>query len=83
MRGEPNAHSISTSWSAFEPFDGGSYEVATGHIRDDIEALLAREPAIIVWPMSGLVPEFITLPDRIEVYLRRSIRDALGVTYTV
>ena len=74
MRGEPNAHPISISWTPFEPFTHATAEEAMRHIVDDLEALQARAPELIVWPLGGLVPEFLTLPDDIRQFLRRETK---------
>lgn len=70
MRGEPNAHPISMSWGPFDPFTHASAEEAMAHIEQDLDALLARSPKLIVWPLSGLVPEFLSLPEEIHQYMR-------------
>lgn len=74
MRGEPNAHPISISWTPFEPFTHATAEDAMGHIRGDLEKLQARAPKLIVWPLGGLVPEFLTLPDDIRQFLRKEAK---------
>ena len=74
MRGEPNAHPISISWTPFEPFTHATAEDAMRHIQNDLEALQARTPKLIVWPLGGLVPEFLTLPDDIRQFLRREAK---------
>ncbi|NQY32869.1 MAG: hypothetical protein HRT56_06830 [Coraliomargarita sp.] len=70
MRGEPNAHPISISWTPFEPFTHASAPDAIEHISKDLEALQARTPKLIVWPLGGLVPEFLTFPDELHQHLR-------------
>ena len=70
MRGEPNAHPISISWAPFEPFTHATAEDAKVQIKQDLDALLARQPKLIVWPLGGLVPEFQTLPDELQQFLR-------------
>ena len=70
MRGEPNAHPISISWTPFEPFTHASAQEAMEHITKDLEALQARATKLIVWPLGGLVPEFQTLPDEVNQHLR-------------
>ena len=70
MRGEPNAHPISISWAPFSPFTHATAENAKVQIKQDLEALQARQPELIVWPLGGLIPEFQTLPNEIHQYLR-------------
>lgn len=70
MRGEPNAHPISISWTPFEPFTHASAQEAMEHITKDLEALQARATKLIVWLLGGLVPEFQTLPDEVNQHLR-------------
>ena len=70
MRGEPNAHPISISWTPFEPFTHASAQEAMEHITKDLEVLQARVTKLIVWPLGGLVPEFQTLPDEVNQHLR-------------
>ena len=74
MRGEPNAHPISVSWTPFEPFTHASAQDAMQHIQNDLEALYTRAPKLIVWPLGGIVPEFLTLPEDIHQFLRREAK---------
>ena len=83
MRGEPNAHSISVSWGPFEPFTIDSAAAAKSHIDDDLRALVEREAAWIIWPMAGIVPEFLTIPDDIYQHLQRQTRHLLNARHPV
>ena len=74
MRGEPNAHPISISWTPFEPFTHATAEDAMRCIEKDLDALQARAPNLIVWPLGGLVPEFLTLPDDLRQFMRREAK---------
>ena len=78
MRNEPNAHPISISWTAYEPFTRATAKEARDHISNDLKALMARNPRIIVWPLQGIVPDFISIPDELEQFLRREVRTIVG-----
>lgn len=77
MRGEPNAHAISISWGPFDPFTPLTAADAKTRIDQDIQALLAREASYVIWPMTGIVPEFMTMPDDIYTHLRQQARRIL------
>ena len=79
MRGEPNAHAISVSWGPFDPFIREMMPDAKAAIADDIAALAKRDALCIVWPMAGIVPEFLSMPDDIYAYLRQQARTILNV----
>ncbi len=79
MRGEPNAHAISVSWGPFDPFIREMTLDAKAAIARDIAALAERDARCIVWPMAGIVPEFLTMPDDIYAYLRQQARAILNV----
>ena len=78
MRNEPNAHPISVSWTAYDPFTRATAKDAQQHIRNDLKALMARTPKLIVWPLQGIVPDFITIPEELGQFLRREIRAIVG-----
>ena len=80
MRGEQNAHPISISWTPFDPFTHASAQEAMQHISKDLEALQARAPKLIVWPLGGLVPEFQTLPDEVHQHLRREAKKRFSLS---
>lgn len=80
MRGEPNAHAISVSWGPFDPFLLETLQDAKREIERDLAALAEREAACIIWPMAGIVPEFLTMPDELYHFLRRESRRLLQVT---
>ena len=80
MRHEPNAHPISISWEPFRPFTPSTAPAAIEQINQDFRDLNARYPKTIVWPLSGLIPEFITVPDPIRMHLKKGVKTALGVT---
>lgn len=71
MRGEINAHPISICWGPFEPFSLADMDAAKSHISDDIKALAERTAFCIIWPMSGIVPDVMTLPDDLYQHLRQ------------
>ncbi|MCR9080603.1 MAG: hypothetical protein NXH78_16020 [Hyphomonadaceae bacterium] len=79
MRGEPNAHAISVSWGPFDPFLPETLQDAKREIAQDLAALAARKAAHIIWPMAGIVPEFLTMPDELYHFLRREARRLLQV----
>lgn len=79
MRGEVNAHPISVSWGPFEPFTRDTIEAAKAHITDDLKALAERTSFCIIWPMTGIVPEFMTLPDELYSHLRQEARVILNL----
>ena len=79
MRGEPNAHAISVSWGPFDPFLPETLQDAKREIAQDLAALAAREAAYIIWPMAGIVPEFLTMPDELYHFLRHEARRLLQV----
>lgn len=70
MRGAPNAHPISISWGPFDPFTHATGDAAMAQILEDLETLYAKAPSLIVWPLSGIVPEFQTVPDEVLSFLR-------------
>jgi hypothetical protein len=80
MRGEPNAHAISISWCPFDPYSPETHEDAKREIEADLKALADRNPACMIWPMAGIVPEFLTIPDDTYQHLRLMARQFLGVT---
>ena len=80
MRGEPNTHPISISWSPFEPFTHATADAAIEQIIKDLDALQAHPSRISVWPLNGLVPEFQYLPPRIRTALRREALKRFNLT---
>lgn len=72
MRGETNAHPISVSWAPHQPFTHGTSDAAMKQIDEDLDALLARQSDLIVWPLMGLIPEFQEMPDEVRAHLRRA-----------
>ena len=80
MRGEPNAHAISVSWGPFDPFLMENLEDAKREIEKDLNALATRKATCVIWPMAGIVPEFMTVPDEILHHLRLTARRILGIT---
>lgn len=78
MRGEPNAHAISVSWGPFDPFIRETMAEAQAHIEQDLLALAQREPYCIMWPMAGIVPEFLTMPTELYEFLRSRARAILN-----
>lgn len=80
MRGEPNAHAISVSWGPFDPFLLESLEEAKREIDADLNALAARDAVCLIWPMAGIVPDFLSMPDEVHQYLRNRARQVLGLT---
>ena len=79
MRGEPNAHAISVSWGPFDPFLLETLEEAKQEIDRDLMALAARDAHCVIWPMAGIVPDFLTMPDDLYRYLRQRARVLLAV----
>lgn len=79
MRGEVNAHPISMCWSPFEPFTLASIDAAKSHISDDIQALAERTSFCIIWPMTGIVPDFMTLPDELYQHMRHEAQTRLNL----
>ena len=79
MRGEVNAHPISISWGPFEPFTFDAIEAAKTHITDDLKALAARTSFCIIWPMTGIVPDFMDLPEELYTHLRQEARVILNL----
>ena len=79
MRNEPNAHAVSVSWGPFEPFSLSTSEAAVARMEEDLIALIARQPTVIIWPLAGLVPEFQSMPDELRLHLRREVRVRLGI----
>lgn len=73
MRNEPNAHAISIGWAPHEPFSLTTSEAAIARMDADLDALVARASTIIVWPLSGLVPEFQSMPEELRLYLRSKV----------
>ena len=80
MRGEPNAHAISVSWGPFDPFLPDSLEAAKREIEKDLNALAERDAACLIWPMAGVVPDFLAMPDEAYEFLRRHARQIFGLT---
>ena len=80
MRGEPNAHAISISWGPFDPFNQGTLRDAKTVIDRDLAALAARDSECVIWPMAGIVPDFLTIPDELYRHLRKQARSILSVT---
>ena len=78
MRGEPNAHAISVSWGPFDPFLRETMTEAQVHIERDLLALFEKRPDCIVWPMAGIVPEFLTMPTELYAFLRSRAREILN-----
>mgnify|MGYP000218143077 CR=1 FL=1 len=79
MRHEPNAHAVSISWGPFEAFTLATFEAAADKIDADLVALLDRQPRLIIWPLTGLVPEFQTMPEELKLLLRQKIWGRLGI----
>ena len=79
MRGEVNAHPISISWGPFEPFTTDSIQAAKTHITDDLRALADRTALCLIWPMTGIVPEFLTMPDELYAFMRQQAREILNL----
>lgn len=79
MRHEPNAHAISVSWGPFEPFTLPTFDRAASLIDNDLSALIERQPRLIVWPLTGLVPDFQSMPEELRRHLRQQIRFRLGI----
>ena len=80
MRGEPNAHAISVSWGPFDPFLLESLEEAKREIDADLNALATQDAVCLIWPMAGIVPDFLSMPDEVYQYLRKRARQVLGLT---
>lgn len=80
MRGEPNAHAISVSWGPFDPFLPDTLAEAKREIENDLMALAEKSAACVIWPMAGIVPEFLTMPDDAHQFLRLRARQLLGLT---
>lgn len=83
MRHEPNAHPISVSWEPFRPFTHATAPAAMNEITRDFSVLTTKQPQIIVWPLNGIVPEFIDMPEPIRLHLKSCIKRYLGVSVTV
>ena len=79
MRGEINAHAISVSWGPFEPFTGETLEAAKTHITDDLKALSERTALCFIWPMTGIVPDILPMPDELYAHLRQEAREILNL----
>jgi len=79
MRHEPNAHAVSISWGPFESFCLSTFEAAADKIDADLVALLDRQPRLIIWPLTGLVPEFQTMPEELKLLLRQKVQSYLGI----
>ncbi len=79
MRHEPNAHAVSISWGPFEPFSLSAFEAAANKIDADLVALRDRQPRLVIWPLTGLVPEFQTMPEELKLLLRQKIWFHLGI----
>ncbi|MEM7329956.1 MAG: hypothetical protein AAF437_14540 [Pseudomonadota bacterium] len=79
MRHEPNAHAVSISWGPYEPFSLTTSEAAIVRIEEDLIALHDRKPLLVVWPLSGVIPEFQSMPDELRLHLRREVRIRLGI----
>lgn len=83
MRHEPNSHAISISWAPYESFSLLTFEPAAALIVDDLCALVDRQPRLIVWPLTGLVPDFQSMPDELRLHLRREVWRSLGIETSV
>ena len=79
MRHEPNAHAVSVSWGPFEAFSLLTFEAAAALIEEDLAALIDRQPRLIVLPLTGLVPEFQSMPDELRLHLRQNVMHQLGI----
>ncbi|MEL7283106.1 MAG: hypothetical protein AAGJ68_01285 [Pseudomonadota bacterium] len=79
MRHEPNAHAISISWGPFEPFSLATSEAAVARIEEDLIALIDREPKVLVWPLTGLIPEFLSMPTELRLHLRQEVHIRFGI----
>jgi|GEM_PF-3040469 len=79
MRGEPNAHAISISLGPFDPFIREMMSDAKAAIDRDLAALADRDARCIIWPMAGIVPEFLNMPDELYTYLRQQARATLNI----
>ena len=79
MRGERNAHAISVSWGPFDPFLLETLDEAKQEIDRDLAALAARDAPFVIWPMAGIVPEFLTMPDELYRHLTLRARALLNV----
>jgi hypothetical protein len=80
MRNECNSHSISIAWGAHEPFSLGTSEAAIVRMEEDFSALSRRHSGTIVWPLTGIVPEFQSMPEELRAHLRRLARTTLGLS---
>lgn len=83
MRHEPNAHAVSISWGPFEPFSLATSEAALARIEEDLIALMERQPNIIIWPLAGIVPDFVSMPTELRLHLRQEIRVRLGIDTSI
>lgn len=79
MRGEVNAHSVSISWGPYEPFTLETMDAAKTHITEELTALAERTAFCIIWPMAGIVPDVMTIPDEIYAHLRQKAREILNL----
>lgn len=80
MRGAPNAHPISISWGPFDPFTHATADAAMAQVLEDLEALYTRAPSLIVWPLSGIVPEFQTVPDEVLFFLHDEAKKRFNIS---
>jgi len=56
-----------------------TFEAAATLIDEDLAALIDRQPRLIVLPLTGLVPEFQSMPDELRLHLRQNVMHQLGV----
>ena len=80
MRGESNAFPISISWGPFEPFTHATAAKAMAQIELDLDTLKARNHPLIVWPRSGIVPEFQMIPEEVHNFLRGEAKKRFVLT---
>ncbi|MEL6728488.1 MAG: hypothetical protein AAFP81_13790 [Pseudomonadota bacterium] len=80
LRHEPNTHAIAISWGAFEPFTYETADLARDHIDRDLDALSARAPATLVWPLNGIFEEFVAVPEELRLYLYQEVRRRFNLT---
>lgn len=74
MRGAPNAHAISIAWGPHEPFSLATSEAAIVRMEEDLTTLCLRHSGTIVWPLSGIVPDFQSMPEALRLHLSRRAR---------
>lgn len=80
MRGEANAFPISISWGPFEPFTHATAAKAMAQIELDLDTLKAQNHPLIVWPLSGIVPEFQMIPEEVHDFLRVEAKKRFVIT---